>query len=391
MTMIDDNYPLRVMHLVNTYEYAGAETVIRDLIAQSDRQQTQYQVCALLNRHQARHWIDELGVEFVSPRFSHPLDLVRGPRLATLIRQFRPHILHTHLPVSDLCGWSLRQFVGKPPLLATLHTIGSHYYQDGNWLRRFEACVHRTVMHRWPGTIVAVSDSVKQSFSNYLQNWEQIVVIPNGIDEERIRTSRRRTSVSTRAELNIPPTTSVILSVGHLETLKGYEYLVRAVRLLTTRKVNFVTLVVGEGSQRAKLETLIDQLGIQRYIRLLGVRNDVIGLMNAADCFVMSSLWEGLPMALLEAMTVGLPIVSTAVGAVPEVIQDGVSGRLVVPQNPVALAEAIGQVLADPAIAASWGQQAQRRARTQYSAVTMAAKYQQVYKNLVTATPQSIQ
>ncbi len=385
--MADANDSIRVMHLVNTYQYGGAETVIRDLIVQSDQQQTQYQVCALLNRQEARHWIDQLGVEFVSPCFCHPLDLVRGPGLAALIRRFRPHILHTHLPVSDLYGWGMRQFVGKPALVTTLHNIAGYYYQQDNRLRRCQSRVHRWVMHHWPGTIVAISKAVRQSFSPYLHNWEQLVVIANGIDEQRIEVGHQRSRPSVRTELGLSAEIPVILSVGRLEKQKNYPHLLRAVHLLADHKLDFAALIVGEGSQKVNLQQMINNLSLHKYVRLLGARDDVIDLMNAADCFVMSSLWEGLPMALLEAMMVGLPVVSTAVGAVPEVIQDGVSGRLVPPKDPEALAEALGQVLSDPAMAASWGQQAQRRARTHYSAVVMAAKYQQVYKDLATATP----
>ncbi len=373
---------IRVIHLVNAYQHGGAEMVIRDLIAQSDPERFEFRVCALFDRHAARDWIDRLGVDFVSPQFRTVIDPTRLSRLFTIIHQFRPHLVHTHLPVSDLYGWGLHRLDGRAPLVTTLHNMADFYYANGPWLRRCEARAHRLAMNRWPGTIVAIAATVKHSFAGYLADWQRIQVVENGLDEQRLDSQRRHSRRHLRRRLGIPDTTSLLLSVGRLEEQKNYDLLIQAAGLLAASPTPFSLLIAGGGSQRRRLEQLIADAGLAQVIRLLGPTDDVVDLINAADCFVMTSVVEGLPMALLEAMMMGLPVVSTAVGAIPELITDKVTGRLVPAHDPHALAEAIQQVIASPDQAAEWAEHAQERVRSHYSAATMAGKYQLIYQEL---------
>jgi len=136
-------------------------------------------------------------------------------------------------------------------------------------------------------------------------------------------------------------------SVGRLDAQKGYEFLIRAAAQVVARVPNVRFAIAGDGALRGELQALIDNLGLREHFRLLGFRSDTADFIGALDVFALSSLWEGLPLTLLDAMRIGKPAVTTAVGGVPEVIQNGVNGLLVPPKDPDALAERITELLRD--------------------------------------------
>lgn len=376
--------PIRVMHLINAYQHGGAEMVIRDLIANSNRQQFEYQVCSLMNHYPTRHWLEELDVRLVSPDFTHLLSPQRVPQLLTLVRQFRPHVLHSHLPMSDLHAWSLRRLLGNPAMITTMHNMAEYYYETHRGLCRCcENWLHKTAMKRWPGTVVGIGAAIKNSFAPYLRNWEQMPVVENGIDEARLKAQSRRSRRQMRDELGIDEDAIVFLSAGRLTEQKRYDVLVQAVSLLDEPNLQYVSLVAGTGPLEAHVRELVNKHGLDHRIQLLGVRDDVPDLMKAADCFLMTSEVEGLPMALLEAMMLGLPTVSTAVGAIPDVVEDGVTGRLMPSEDISAIAAALREVLLAPEQLRVWGEQAREQARSRYSASLMSQKYERLYESLL--------
>ncbi|HBY77568.1 MAG TPA: glycosyl transferase family 1, partial [Cyanobacteria bacterium UBA11148] len=137
----------------------------------------------------------------------------------------------------------------------------------------------------------------------------------------------------------------VWLAIGRLEEQKDYPTMLRAFAQISRQLPQTLLLVVGKGSLQNNLEALTKELGLHEKVRFLGIRNDIAKIMNAADAYVMSSAWEGMPGVLLEASAVGLPIVATDVGGNREVVLDGKSGFLVPSQNSQALAEAMQQLI----------------------------------------------
>lgn len=381
--MTSGDAPIRVMQMVAKFEYGGAQRVIRDIIACSDPGRFQYQVCGMLNDHAAREWVEDLGVQFVSADFSSLVSPGSYSRIIRLIRQFEPHVLHCHTQAADVIAWALRGRLGNPGMLATIHNMAEFYYDNQRqWLRRCEARMHKVAMNRWPGTVVSIGPAIKQSFAPHIRLWEQMPVIENGIDESRLMAQSQRSREQVRQEFGIEPDTVVFLSAGRLTNQKRYDILVHTIAELDHPELRFVSLIAGTGPLQADIEKMIEQQGLGHRIRMLGVRDDVVDLMNAADCFLMTSEVEGLPMALLEAMMLGLPTVSTAVGAIPDVIEDGLTGRLSPPQDAAAIAAAMREIILDPAQARAWGEQARETARTRYSAANMARNYEELYESL---------
>jgi glycosyltransferase involved in cell wall biosynthesis len=168
--------------------------------------------------------------------------------------------------------------------------------------------------------------------------------------------------------------------VGRLSWKKGYEHALEAARLLAARVPGLRFDVVGDGPLRAQLEQQARTAGLEGTVRFLGQRRDVPDLMRRFDCFVLSSVIEGMPNALLEAMALGRPVVTTSAGGSAEVVTDGESGFVVPPGDPAALAAAVERVLRDPALARSLGERGERRVRERFSLDAMLAAIDALYQ-----------
>jgi len=205
-------------------------------------------------------------------------------------------------------------------------------------------------------------------------------VLPNGVDTARFCPDlQARTATRTSLRLDSQFTW---LAVGRFELPKDYPNMLRAFSQL--RHPNTVLLIAGVGPLQAKAESLIQELGIGDRVRLLGLRSDIPELMNAADAYVMSSQWEGLPMVLLEAAATGLPIVSTRVGGTGEVVLDGKTGVLVDPQDSGALAAGMEYLMdIDGGQSLEMRQAAREHILENYSLDAIVTLWESIYRNLL--------
>ncbi|HHY95473.1 MAG TPA: glycosyltransferase family 4 protein, partial [Firmicutes bacterium] len=182
-------------------------------------------------------------------------------------------------------------------------------------------------------------------------------------------------------ELGIPNDSFVVLTVGRLTEQKNQGLLLQAIRRLVPRVPSIVCVILGEGELRAYLEHLVREMGLDRHVFLLGHRADVRLWYGSAHVFVLTSLWEGLPLAVLEALASGLPVVSTRVSGVEEVVTDGIEGYLV-ESCPDAIAQRIEQLFLDSAMREIMGARARKKA-LMYSESEMCRRYYELYRRLL--------
>jgi glycosyltransferase involved in cell wall biosynthesis len=207
------------------------------------------------------------------------------------------------------------------------------------------------------------------------------VTVPNGV---RHQPPERLTL---REELHLAPSDRLLVSVGNLYPVKGHEHLIHAVALLSVRHPALHLAIAGRGELAGALAALARELGIAGRVHLLGLRGDIPSLLAAAEIFVLPSLSEALPLALLEAMFAGHPIVASDVGDVGSVLASGDAGLLVEPGNPSALASAVDRLLTDPELARSIAGRAYRRATTRYDVSQMLRNYAAIYEDVVASRP----
>ena len=184
-----------------------------------------------------------------------------------------------------------------------------------------------------------------------------------------------------RMELRLGGQELLLGAVGRLDGQKGHSVLLEALPLLRKRHAARL-VIIGDGPRRAALEAQIRRLSLEKFVWLLGERDDVTAWLSSLDVFVLPSLWEGLPNALLEAMALGLPVVASAVDGVPEVVQDGKNGLLVAPRQPAALAKKLGELSGDAALRQRLGAEAQKTVFEKFTLARMIGEYEALYASL---------
>ena len=210
----------------------------------------------------------------------------------------------------------------------------------------------------------------------------RISVVPSGIDPERFAND---SAGAVRREFGIEPGERVVLNVGHLVGIKGQRHLIESIPRVLDKVPRARFFIVGEGLLKDELEAAALALGLGRRLTLTGFRTDVGAFYRAADLFVMSSTSEGLGTAVLDAMALGIPVVASAAGGLPEAVADGVTGRLVPPADPEALAAGIAELLTDTEKAKRFGRAGRERALREFSVATMVERTIAVYEKLMGA------
>src|SRR5262249_24656144 len=276
----------------------------------------------------------------VAPR-RRPVACLRG--LTGRLKAFGPGLVHTHLYYANVLGRVAARLAGSPPVVTTLHNPDYTFEATERTL-----CRARKLLDRWTGArnaaVVAVSGAVAEDFRRHM-GWTGIRVIPNGVDLEAFAPGGGDDGAA-RGEWPGPGLR--LLSVGRLHPQKGHGVLLDAMGRTAARGASLSLVIAGEGTLRPVLEEGIRRLGLDGSVRLAGRRGDVRELLRAADVFVFPSLYEAVGIALLEAMASGLPVVASRTGGIPEVVEDGASGRLVPPGDAEALAEALAALARDP-------------------------------------------
>jgi glycosyltransferase involved in cell wall biosynthesis len=244
----------------------------------------------------------------------------------------------------------------------------------------------RRLICRVLGRFTDLSLAVSQGVRDYLLEQvgldpAKVRVVPNGVDVAAIDAARPGAEV--RRELGLTDNVPVIGLVGRLDHWgKGHKELFTAMARLRERHPVHA-LIVGGGRRAPEMRQLAERLGLADAILFLGQRQDVPDLLNAMDVFVLPSYSEGVSLALLEAMAAGRPVIATAVGGLPEVVTDGVTGLLIPPRDADALAEALGRLLANPAWAQQLGANARDHVREHYSLDRLGREINEIYATLV--------
>jgi glycosyltransferase involved in cell wall biosynthesis len=314
------------------------------------------------------------GVTIEYFRITRPFSPACARSLAAAFRRHDIAVAHSH-------EFSLAVYGSWASWLAGVHHVitmhGSRYY--ARRLRRRLAMRSAVALS---GRTVAVSDGLADDLSrNLLVPRSRIVMIANGV--QYVRPQRARL----RDELGLAPDDRLLVAVGNLYPVKGHQHLVDAVGLLTVRHPNVHVAIAGRGDLEGVLAARALDLGLGARLHLLGLRSDVSAILSAADIFVLPSLSEGLPLALLEAMFAGCPIVASDVGEVGRALGYGDAGLLVESANPIELADALDRLLSDPDGAAEMGHRAARRAATEYGLSQMVRRYSGIYEALLERRP----
>lgn len=314
-------------------------------------------------------------------------DLVAAARLAREIRRTEPDILHTHTAKAGAVGRLAALLAGRARPRVVIHTYHGHVLRGyfgrlGTWLFR---AVERAFA-RGTDVLVAVSPQVRDDLVEIgIAPGRRFAIVRLGIDlEPRVATTVDRAQA--RRQLGIAPGRFVVGWFGRMTAVKRTDDLIDALVALHGRGVDACLLLVGDGTDRERLELRAKELGVARDVFFLGYQKDVARWYSVADAVVLTSVSEGTPVTIIEALAAGRPIVSTNVGGVADVVRDGVDGFLVEVGDTAAMAARLAEIAADPALAERLGQAGRERVLKRYAVARLVDDVDRLYRALLEGT-----
>jgi glycosyltransferase involved in cell wall biosynthesis len=370
---------MRVAIIVDTLNIGGAQKLITSFVSAVSKQRIQPTIVSLRDQAAAVN-LDLLHSAVVDVKIfpSHSLlNLGRLIRLVHFLRAEKFDLIHTHLSYANILG-SLAGYYAGIPVIATLHSTGNDSYRKSGLLLRLEG----VILHYFARRIVAVGHRVAAAYRRRLGS-RPIDVIPNGVPTPLQLSAQERQQL--RREFTGDEDRVIIISVGRLVPAKGYEDLIEAFAILHRQDPRPVLVIAGGGRLFDTIKKKLVKMNLEDSIYCLGERNDIPQLLAASDIYAISSHREGLPVALLEAMMAGLPIVATSVGDIPQVVTSQI-GSLVPPRRPDCLAEALGDLVSAPERASTMGQAGRRRAMQEYSLEAWVEKLTSLYEETLRAS-----
>lgn len=370
--------PVRVLWAIKGLGPGGAEHLLVAAAAAADRAAFRYDVAYLLP------WKDHLVPQLESAGITaHCLgaagsyDLRWVPRLRQLVAEGAFDVVHFHSPyVAALGRLAIRSLPARsrPATMSTEHNAWSTFAWPTRALNALTA--------PFDAAVLTVSDETRASMWRPVRGRAETLVHGIALDALRAAAaSREHARAEVRAELGIAPEAFVAVTVANFRAQKDYPNLLDAARIARGRIPGLRLVAVGQGPLEADVRERCTALDLDDVVVLTGYRRDPARVLAAGDVFVLASRWEGLPVALMEACALGLPVVATAVGGIPDVVRDGTEAILVAPGDPAALAEAVATLAEDPQRRAALALAASRRANV-FDIRRAQAHIEDVYRRL---------
>jgi len=355
---------VEILQVIPELDPGGAELILLSLCRLLPRERFRVTVAALDGRGALAERVRTIGCEVEDLGLRSSWSPAAGRRLREVILRRRPALVHSHLFRAHLAlGAAAKKMSG----LVTVAT--EHQADPRGWALWFMRRATRRM-----SAITAVSDGVRRHLIAHGFPADHVRTVANGINVEEIDA----VAPAARHELGLPEGARVAAFVGRLTQQKGLDILLAAMRQLVAVRPELHLLVAGRGQPEK-----IDEPRLADRVHFLGWRGNVPAILKAADVVVLPSRWEGLSLVLLEAMAARRPVVATQVEGQGEVIEDGVSGLLVPPEDPAALGAAMERILSDAAFGRHLGEAARRKVEQSYTDRKMAARYAALYDELL--------
>ena len=364
--MLKPGTPVPVLFLVTNFDRGGAEKILGRCALGLSREKYAVEVAALQGRSRAMtEGLASAGIPVHDLRMASKLDVLVPVRLALLLRRAQITVLLTFMFHPTILGRVVGWLCGVPIRISSERTMAWE-----GWARRR--------LNRWTlplaTHVIAVSEAVAAYAGREFRiPPDRLTVIPNGVDLDHFRPPSR------------PPQAHdpVIGCVAGLRPEHDHVTLIQAFASLVHRFPGLTLLLLGRGSEEARIRAAAAARGVLPQVVFAGEQRDVSPFLHRMDLYAQASLTAGLPNAILEAMACGLPVVATAVGGTPEAVSHGVTGLLVPPGDPEALAGAAGAVLEDAALAARFGQAGRARAEALFGEALMLTRVETLVEQLL--------
>ena len=392
-----------LLYIITKLELGGAQKQLLALISGLDR--NKYNIFLLT----AKYGLlipDALAIENLKVRGSAFLDRPINPlkdilaliEISRFIQKNKINLVHTHSSKAGIIGRLAAKLARVKTIIHTVHGWSFHDYQP-RWLRWFYINLERLVAKFTDKIIVVSNFDLQKGLDNHIGQDDKYVLIRYGIDyvefnevdhfchseprrPDRIFGGRGEESLRVREELGLAANDLVVGMVACFKPQKAPLDFIKLAYLVNKEMPGVKFILVGDGVLRAQVEQLINNFGLQKEVILLGWRRDIPHILSALDVFALTSLWEGLPISVLEVIVLGKPVVATNTGGIAEIISDGQTGFLVLPKDMDTMAKKIIMLLKDESLRLSIASKAKNYLDNSFSLVNMTGCTQNLYDSV---------
>jgi len=368
---------INILHILQNSNIGGVQQQLLSILKAYDRDLMNPTVCCFKAKGEIGRRMEESGVEVVDFHVERHYRFSPGiiRRLYTVMKERDIHVVRAHKYSASLYGRIAAKLAGVPVVITSVH---GNYRKD----LRLERKIANKLLSRVTDRIVAMSESIRADIIKYDGiDPEKVLVIRNGVDT--VVFSPQATAGDIREGLALKDNDTVIGFVGRLVPAKGLQHLIAAFESVRKETGQVKLLIAGSGQLMDPLKAMARDKGLSNDIIFLGERTDIPQLLGVMDIFVMPSIAEGLPNALLEAMAAARPVVVTSAGGMGEIIQDGVNGLVVPVGNEAALSEGLGKLVKNRSLAEALGTAARQGIENKYSIRATARAWEDLYISLL--------
>jgi glycosyltransferase involved in cell wall biosynthesis len=379
---------LKVVHIITLLEMGGAQGNTLFTVAHLDRER--FDVILISGKggilDEEAKKTPNLKTYFIENlvRSIHPLkDFLCLLELRKILKEEKPDIVHTHSSKAGILGRVAAYCAGVPVIIHSIHGFGFNPYQMF-FIRQLFIFLERQIAKITHCLIAVSNENAGLGMNLGIGRENQYTLIRSGVDIEEIR--KRGESARTaelRRTLEIPEKAKIVLSVGPLKIQKDPVSFVVCAEKVIHRFPQARFLWVGDGELKAKVEERIRKLGLQSQVRILGWRNDVPEILSCCEVFALTSLWEGLPRAAVEALILKKPVVAFRVDGIPEIVKDGENGFLVPPGSLEEFSSKLLQILKDEELSKRLSSCADKTIDKSFDIREMIRQQEALYKNLL--------
>jgi glycosyltransferase involved in cell wall biosynthesis len=357
---------IKICHIVATLGFGGAERLVLDLARLSDHQKFDVEILCVIACGPLEDEFKKINVPVKIIGKKTKLGLGAIWKIRQYLIETQPDIVHSHLFAGDCWGKIGARLAGIKHIVSTEHNV--------NVSESFLKSVIKKWTNSFSERIIVISQAVKKYvMTKYETSADKIEVIYNGIEIDRFHFK----------EPNFDKQKIIFGTVGRLTKQKGHRYLIEAFAKLIDKFNEAELWIVGQGELRLELQKQITDFGLENRIKLLGVCQNIPEILNKFDVFVMPSIWEGLGIALIEAMASGLPVIGSRVDGIAEIIEDEVNGILVETENSIELTDKMFKLIENPELASKFALAGRQTVIDKFDLSRIVKAYEQVYLEIL--------
>lgn len=365
---------IKIAFIIDTIESptAGTEKQLLMLIKHLDRKRFRPFLCVLRSSEWLeREFCDGELINIGVSSFANPVSYINIFRFVAFLRREKVDIVQTHFIEGNKVGVMAGKLAGVRAIIATRRN-------QGYWHNRLEVLM-LNILNKWVTCFLANSENTKQWVAK-VEGIEpqRIQVIHNGLEIDQFYKGTKAERAFFRKQLGFPDEAIIVGIVANLRPVKAIDQFIKAAKMVSERSSQARFIIIGDGSERASLESLCNDLELTSYVRFLGKRFDIPQVLSCIDIGVLSSKSESFSNAIVEYMAAGLAVVSTDVGGVREAVEDGVNGFVVAPGNFDLLAERLGSILVNNTFC-EMGYKGREKALSGFSHMKIFNRYQEFY------------